>query len=469
MNTEVSRLPESRVTLKIELSPEEVDASLERTYKQLVQRVTVPGFRKGKAPRAVLERMIGPEVFLHEATDEAVRWGYRKAIEVENLTPIDQADIDMPGDEHAHVHPGESFSFEATVAVKPDVQLPDYHSIHVEREGPEVTDEDVQKLVDELRERMATLEPVTRPAQIGDVVTMNVTGRVGGEEVVNEENADYPLREADEEAGGSMFPGLSAELVGAGPGDIREIALPLPEDYGQAEWAGQTMFLRILVKEVKRTVLPDEEDDFAQSVSQYEEMSQLREALRENIVAERQMEADEKLVRDSIEALTSRTFVEIPPVLVEEELDRMMDDLRRAFGQQQFTLDMYLQSTNQSEDTLRNEMREGATDNVKRSLVLGALADAESIEVPNKEVEEALSDLFRGMQLSEPERRRLRSSSSVRTNIRNRIRRQRAIQRLVEIVTGGEEVSAEAAESMADQTASAAEDSEETMAVEIGG
>jgi trigger factor len=455
--------------LKIELSPEEVDASLERTYKQLVQRVNIPGFRKGKAPRPVLERMIGPEVFLHEATDEAVRWGYRKAIEVESLTPIDQADIDVPGDEHAHVHPGHAFAFEATVSVKPDVELPDYHSIRVERETPEVSDEDVQALVDELRDRMATLEPVTRPAQIDDVITMNVTGRVGGEEVVNQENAEYPLREADDESSQSMFPGLSAELVGARPGDIREVALSLPDDYARPEWAGQMLFLRIIVKEVKRKVLPDENDEFALSVSQHEEISQLRDALRANIEAERRMEADEKLVRDSIEALTSRTFVEIPPVMVEEELDRMMDDLRRAFGQQQFTLDMYLQSTNQSDETLRNEMREGATDNVKRSLVLGALADAENIEVPNKEVEDALSDLFRGMQVSEPERRRLRSSSSVRANIRNRIRRQRAIQRLVEIVTGGEEVSAEAAESMADQTASAAEDSEETMAVEIGG
>src|SRR5438270_3818263 len=112
MNVEVTKLPESRVALKIELSPQEVEQALDRTYKQLVQRVNIPGFRKGKAPRPVLERMIGPDVFLHEATDEAVRWGYRTAIETENLTPFDQADIDVPGDDHAHLHPGETFSFE---------------------------------------------------------------------------------------------------------------------------------------------------------------------------------------------------------------------------------------------------------------------------------------------------------------------------------------------------------------------
>jgi trigger factor len=467
MNTEVSRLPESRVTLKIELTPEEVEAALNRTYKQLVQRVNIPGFRKGKAPRSVLERMIGPEVFLHEATDEAVRWGYRKAVEAESLTPIDQAEIDVSGDDHAHIHPGEPFAFEATVAVKPQVELPDYHTIRVERQTPEVTEEDVQNLVDELRERVATLEPVTRPAQVGDVITMNITARVGGEEVVNEENADFPVREADAED--AVFPGLSAELVGAAPGDIREISLPLPATYPREEWAGKTMFLRILVKEVKRTVLPEENDELAQSVSSHETMAELRDTLRANLLAERRMEADEALVRDSIDALTSRTFVEIPPVLIDEELDRMIDDLRRAFGQQQFTLDLYLQSSNQSEESLRNEMREGATDNVKRSLVLGALADAESVDVTNRDVDAALEDLFRGMRVGAAERRRLRSSATVRSNIRSRIRRQRAIQRLVEIVTGGEGVSPEAAEIMADQTASAAEDSDETMAVEIGG
>src|SRR5207245_7016337 len=110
MNTEVSRLPESRVTLKIELSPDEVEAALERTYKQLVQRVNIPGFRKGKAPRSVLERLLGPESFLHEGTDEAVRWGYRKALDQENLAPLDQADIDFPGDDHSHLQPGQAFT-----------------------------------------------------------------------------------------------------------------------------------------------------------------------------------------------------------------------------------------------------------------------------------------------------------------------------------------------------------------------
>src|SRR2546421_10378762 len=125
MNVEVTRLPESRVALKVELTPQEVESALDRTYKQLVQRVNIPGFRKGKAPRAVVERMVGRELFLHEATDEAVRWGYRKAIDQENLVPIEEAEIDAVENGHDHLEQGEAFQFEATVAVKPEVQLPD--------------------------------------------------------------------------------------------------------------------------------------------------------------------------------------------------------------------------------------------------------------------------------------------------------------------------------------------------------
>lgn len=437
MNVEVSRLPESRVSLTIELTPEEVEGALDRTYRQLVHRVNIPGFRKGKAPRSVVERMLGPETFLHEATDEAVRWGYRKAIDQENLTPLAVADIDVPGDGHAHVHPGEAFRFEATVAVRPQVELPDYHTISVAPPTVEVSEEDVDNLLEELRARTATLEPVQRPAQIGDTVTMNLNVKVGGEEVVNQDEAEYPVLSPEAEAeSGPMFPGLSEELVEARPGDIKEAALPLPEDYPREEWAGKTAFVRALIKEIKRTVLPEVDEDFVQSVSNFQTPDELREALRNNVTAERQMEANEQLVRDSVEALTSRTFVDIPPVLIEEELDRMMNDLRSAFEQQGMPFDLYLSTTGKSEEEMRNELREGATDNVKRSLVLSALADAENIEISNHDVDEEINALLRGMRAGSAERRRIRNDTDIRSSIRSRLRRQRATQRLVEIASG---------------------------------
>jgi trigger factor len=469
MNVEVTRLPESRVALKIELTPQEVEGALDRTYKQLVQRVNIPGFRKGKAPRAVVERMVGAEYFLHEATDEAVRWGYRKAIDGEHLTPIDQAEIDTGPDAHEHVEAGEPFHFEATVAVKPEVQLPDYTTIRIEREQVEVTDADVDEVIEDLRQRSGTLEPVSRPAQIGDVVTINITGRVGGEEIINNDNAEYELRDEENGEPDPALPGLSAELVGISPGEIREFVLSLPEGSADEERADRTLLVRVLAKETKRNVLPALDDDFAQSVSVFQTFDELRDAVRGNIEVERRVEADEKLVSDAVDAVTERTFIDIPPVLIEEEIDRMIEDMRVTFERQGLSLDSYLEATQKSETDLRHDVRESATKNVKQSLVLGAVADVENIAVSNRELDAALEEALRAMQTTDAERRRLRSSSGVRTNIRNRLRRQRAIQKLVGIVTGGEEISDEATEAIADQTAAAAEDTEETVAVEVGG
>jgi trigger factor len=469
MNVEVTRLPESRVALKVELSAEEVDEALQRTYKQLVQRVNIPGFRRGKAPRPVVERMVGEEYFLHEATDEAVRWGYRKAVDSEHLTPIDQAEIDTGPDAHEHLEVGSPFHFEATVAVKPEVQLPEYRTIKVERDPVNVSDDDVAGVLEDLRQRNATLEPVARAAQLGDVVTVNITGRADGEEIIHNDNADFELR--DEEAGepDPTLPGLSKQLVGISPGEIREIALPLPSDYPNEEMAGKTIHLRVLGKETKRKVVPELDDEFATSISKFETLDELRAAIRSNLELEQRMATDQKLVNDAVDAVTERTFIEIPPVLIEEEIDRLLDEMRSTFEQQRLSLETYLEVTQKSESDLRHDMREEAVKNVKQSLVLSAIADAEGITVSNRELDVALEEILRGMNSTDAERRRLRSSSGVRTNIRNRLRRQRAIQKLVETVTGGEEIPAEATVAMADSTAAAAEDTEETVAVEVSG
>lgn len=469
MNLEVTKLPESRVALKIELEPKEVDQALDRTYKSLLQRLNVPGFRRGKAPRPVVERMVGHEFFLHEATDEAVRWAYRKAIDQENITPIAEADI-QPGDNgDEHVTPGTSFRFDVTVSIKPVVQLPDYASLHVERQQVEVDESDVDVLLHELQQRNATLEPVVRPAQTGDVITMNVNGTVAGEEVLNRENFDLDLSTETEDTPHPALPGLAELLVDSNRGDIREIPLPLPDLYADQELAGKTLFLRILVKEIKRRVLPDLDDEFAQSITDLQTLDELCERLRNNIELQRRMEADEKLVGDSIEAVTSRTFIEIPPMLIEEETTRMLEELQETFERAHLSFETYLETANQSESDVRNDMRDTATSNVKTSLVIGAIADAESIEVSGAEINSALDDLLRNPEFSESERRRLRTSSDVRTGLRNRIRRRRAVLRLVELVSGEEDISTEAAETAADQTGANADEAQENLAVEVAG
>lgn len=470
MNVETTKLPESRVALKIEMSAQEVDLALDRTYKQLVQRVSIPGFRKGKAPRAVLERMVGPEWFLHEATDEAVRWAYRKAIDQEHLVPIDEAEINAGDDsDHVHLHAGEAFQFEATVSVRPDVQLPDYSGLHVDRTPVDVPDDEVDEVLKTIQENHATLEPVARPARFGDNITVNLVARVDGDEVINNEAAEYDLRDEEQDGPDPVLPGLSAQLVGSSPGDIREPVLTLPEEFTPEELAGKSVFVRALVKEVKRRVLPELDDEFAQTVSAFQTLNDLKDAVRANLESEHRMENEERLVREVVEAVTSRTFVEIPPVLIEEELDRMLGEMRDMLESRHLGWQQYLDAAGRKESDIRNDMRETAVANVKQSLVLGAVADREGIDVTNREVNATLDELFSEAGTGDAERRRLRNSSGVRATIRNRLRRQRALQRLVQMVAGGEEVSAAVAEAVAEQTAAPAEDAQEIVAVEAAG
>lgn len=466
MKVEVTKLPESKVTLAIELSPEEVDQALDRTYKQLVGRVNIPGFRKGRAPRAIVERALGSEVFLHEGTDEAVRWGYRKAIDQEHLTPLDEAQLDE-NQEHLHLHPGESFSYSVTVTVEPEVQLPDLSAIRVERTELEVTDDDVQNLLQDLRDRNATLEPINRPAETGDVLTMNIRGTTGGEEVLNQENADFGLVNEEESGPHAQLPGLSAQLVGVTPGDIREIALALPESYADSDLAGKTLSLTVLVKEVKHPVPPDLNDEFASTVSRFETLDELKGALRENLAAERARQANLKLVNDSVEAVVSRSFVEVPPVLVEEELNDLMNELVRGLEARGISFDLYQQVASKTEEDLRAEMRDEAVRGAKTTVVLNAVAERESIEVSSRDVDTAIEEIITGAGVTGPERRRVRNSSSLRTTVRNRLRRQKTVEKLVEIVSGGIQVLPEDTEDVVDSTAEI--DTEDTVAVEAGG
>jgi trigger factor len=223
------------------------------------------------------------------------------------------------------------------------------------------------------------------------------------------------------------------------------------------------------VKEVKARVLPEVNDDFASSVSKFETLDELRDALRENLEVERREQADQKLVQQAVDEVASRTFVDIPPVLVEEEIDRMVDDMRQMFETNRLSFQTYLDSSGQTEQQIRDQVREDAIRSVKTSLVLGAVADSEDIQVTNRQIDAALEEVFRSSGMTERERRNIRTSTGVRSNIRNRIRRQRAIQRLVEVVSGGEEVSDEATAALADETSGSADDAQETMAVEAGG
>jgi trigger factor len=459
VNVELTKLPESQVTLAIELAPAEVDQSLERTYRRLVQRLAIPGFRKGKAPRSVVERHVGLDSFLHEATDDAINWGYRKALEEHQLVPLTEASV-QPGDEHEHMHPDTAFLFEATVTVRPEVQLPDYHSIRIDVPESDVTEEEVKAVIGSVREKNATWVPTVRPAQLGDTLTMNLTAISEGQTILSDENYDFELM--DEAAEGatlhSELPQLAAEMVGVNRGEIREASLHLPDEYTKPELAGKLLIVRTLVKEIKRRQLPDLDDEFAQSVSSVATMQELRELIRANLTAEHVEERQRKIASDAVDAVVGATFLDIPAIMVDEEVDSELGRLEDMFKRQGLSLEEYYRAVNRNEADMRQEFRDPAAKTVKTSLVLNAVADAEDIRVDEKEIDDAVDVGLRYSDLSQPQRRKARASQSVRARIRGDLRRQRAIRALVHIVSGEDTESDELALSDAAGTTRNAEE-----------
>jgi trigger factor len=433
MQVDMTREPNSEVRLTVTLSPEEVKQAIDATYQRLVGRVRVPGFRPGKAPRALLQRYVGADVFYGEATDEAVRRSYPQAIEQSGVVPLDEPVIDYDG---RHVLEGEPFSYTVSLTARPEVNLPNYHEIRIPAPPVVVTEADVDEVIKELRESRATLQSVPgKTAEFGDVVTITITGRVEGREVLNRENADFELIEETDERRADP-PGLSKELVGSRTGDIRESTLHLPPDYHNQELAGKMLSLRVLVKDVKRKVLPELTDEFVREISSYQTVAELREALRKNLEQERTQEAKDKIANEVIDSVIARTNLQVPEIMIAEEQDRLLNEQKRWFESRGLNFEQFLVAARRSEEEFRRELRPAAEKRVKRDLILHAIAQAERIEPPAEEVEAQMRQLAETSARSQRDYERLMRSERIRSAVIDTLSHRLALARLVEIASG---------------------------------
>ena len=437
MQVEVSRIDDATARLNISLTPDEVDGAINSTYQRLGQRVKIPGFRPGKAPRVMLLRTYGEDEFYHQATDEAIRQWYPKALRESGLQALDSGQLDLEN-EDSHLTPGEPFAFAALVPTLPEIKLPEYGEIKIPAPPTLVTEEDVDKVIDAVRLSRATLEPApTKAAAIGDVVKMNIHGRAGGEEVVNREDFDFELVDEKESEEVNPFPGLSEELVGARPGDIREITLTLPLEYADGDVAGKVLLLNIVVKEIQRKVLPELSDDFVKEVSSSAETAAaLREIIRHNIEHEKNEEAINKVAAEVVDSLIARTNPTAPEVLVMDEQDRMIRAQRRYFERSGLRLEQFLVSAKKSEEQYRQELRPAAERSVKRDLLLDAVAKAEGLEPDTEVVDAEVRRMSGSLSKSERDFERLSESRRLHDVVTEEMRRQAALMKLVELVSG---------------------------------
>ena len=429
----VSRDNESpiEITLTVELEPEDENPFLERSYRRTVSRINIPGFRRGKAPRHIVESMIGRTALLQEALDFMVPETLDKILTDEDVSAFGEPSIE--------VTELEPVSFTATVPLEPTIDLGDYLSLRVESEPIEIGEEQVDDVISRLQEEQAVWEPVERAVQYGDRLNLDVSGEIDGEIVVDDHDIEYVPNEENV----LPFPGFASNLLGLSEDDEHEFAVTIPEDYPREQYAGQEVQFKVSVLSVKEKNIPEVDDEFAKSVGEgFDDVEGLRSSVRESLTNQAEAAARNELQQKSLEALCEAAVVNASPILYERELEAMQADRERMLRQQGLDLPTYLRFMGKSTEEFLEEMRPSAERRLVGGLVLRKLAEAEEIEVTDEDIQSETDRLLEMSTGDEAEQenldnlRQFLDSQSTRDNIRSSLHSQRVLDRLTEI-TGG--------------------------------
>ena len=380
--TTVSTRPEpgSRVRLEIEVPAEEVTRHFETAFRHLAARTRVPGFRPGKAPRSVIERYVGREAVVAEVVEHLVGEGYDAAMDQTDLIPIDQPEVEIDADT---VREGEPARFTAVVAVRPTVSLGAYTDYPFDLEVPPVGEEDVDTVLSELRDQQATLRPVDeRGAQKTDLVAVSFRGTVDGEPFDGGTADRLPLVLGE----GRMIPGWEDHLLDMRVDETHEFDLSFPADYRVEALAGREAHFSVTLADLRERMLPDLDDAFAASVSDGQTLEQLRSEVREALERRAEAEARHQFGDRIIEFASANASVELPEVMIANEVEIMRDELRARLAEQRIGIDQYLELSRQTPDELMTELREPASQRVKTLLVLSAIAEQEGIDATDDEI-----------------------------------------------------------------------------------
>jgi trigger factor len=417
---------QSQIVLSIEVEPPELEEHLNRAYRKTVQRVNIRGFRKGKAPRSVVERELGRDALLEEALEALLPQMTSRAIEEQKL--------DVVATPRVKVTQNEPLIIEATIAVRPPVDLGDYHQLRLEKpEKVEVSPETVEEVVNSLRQENGAWEPVERPVELEDMVTMAVHGEVDEAVVIDDKGVEYVLTAAST----SPLPGFAGQLVGIERGELREFTLPFPEEYPQTDLAGKECQFIVTVEEVKKRRLPDLDDEFVRSLNmKVETLAELRDKLREDVRQRLQQIADQHYQELAVQALVEKALVELPPLLVDEEVQHILSDQAEAMQRQQVKMEDYLSTVGKSVEQLQEEIRPSAVERITRSLILRALREKEGIEVNPEEIEEEMSSMLGESNTDTESLRQLLNTENGRASISNVLLNRKTLERLTSIARG---------------------------------
>ena len=386
MSLQVEKLEKNMAKLTIEVSAEEFDAAIEKAYQKNKGKINIQGFRKGKAPRQMIEKMYGVGVFYEDAANIIIPEAYSKEVaECKDIEIVSQPEIDV-----VQIEKGKSFIFTAVVATKPEVELGEYKGIQVEVSVPEIKDEDVEAELKKAQEEQARTVPVEdRPVADGDIATIDFEGFVDGVAFEGGKGTDYALTIGSH----SFIDTFEEQLIGKNIGDEVEVNVTFPEEYHAEELKGKPALFKVTIKEIKVKELPELDDDFAQDVSDFDTLAEYKEDIKAKLVEKAEKVAKNEKEEKLIDAIIANSKMDIPEAMIETQQDQMVREFANRIASQGLSFDQYMQFTGMTMDAMKEQMKPQALKRIQVRLVLEAIAAKEAFEITEEDIEKELETM----------------------------------------------------------------------------
>ncbi|MBP2070645.1 trigger factor [Thermoanaerobacterium butyriciformans] len=392
MSSNLKKIENSVATIELNIPKEKFEEGLNFSYKKNVGRFNIPGFRRGKAPRIIVEKYYGEGVLYEDAIEHVFPDAYQEAIDSFKLEPIDNPTIDI-----LQIGKGQDLIIEAVVPVLPDVELGQYKGIEVKKVEYNVKDEDINNRLEQMRQRNARVVPVEdRAAQMGDIVDISFEGFLDGVPFEGGKSDNYSL-----ELGSKTFiPGFEEQIVGHNINDEFDVNVKFPEDYRVEELKGKDAVFKVKLLSIKYKELPELNDDFAKDVSEFDTLDELKEDIKRELKEQYDRSAEEEMKENAVKAVVANSKVEIPEVLIDRQIDISLRDLDYNLRYQGLDLDKYLEITGKTKEDLRKEMHDDAALRVKTQLVVDKIGKVENITATDEEVENRLNEMARNYNIN---------------------------------------------------------------------
>lgn len=385
MSVQVENLEKNMAKLTIEVPAEEVEKALQAAYMKEKSKISLPGFRKGKVPRNMIEKMYGPSVFYEDAANSLIQDNYPTAAEESGVDIVSRPTIDV-----VQIEKGKSFIFTAEVAVRPEVKLGKYLGVQVTKADTTVTDEEVEEaLQKEVQKNSRTVTVTDRPIQVGDTAVIDYEGSVDGVPFEGGKAENHSL----EIGSHSFIDTFEDQLVGHNAGDDVDVNVTFPEQYHAAELAGKPALFKVKIHEIKAKELPELNDEFAQDVSEFETLAEYKEDLRKNLETEKENAAKRTKEDEAIQKIIDKSEMEIPEAMIDTQCENMINEFAQRLAQSGLTMEQYMQFSGVTVDGLKAQVRPEAETRIKSSLVLEQIVKDENIEVTDEEIDAKIEEM----------------------------------------------------------------------------